>query len=693
MERVRGLNRRYLISIAFGTSVLTSLVMILIPSEAAWGFFGFPSLSKTAVILLHVTALLLILPFWSRFITALVERLHDPAYFQARSVRLAVKGLVSLLMWVLFYALRSHAYVYGDGYTILKIVQEPLMAPVFDQTILYIPTVYLYRVVVAVCSGWFGVGSSQAVAALTSLTGVFAGWAVYRIASTLIPGRASIIYLILAGVSSGSFGMFFGHVEVYAIALACGLWSLYFGMQSVTSDRYHRAFLIFSLLASLFHLVALPFLLNYALAMFIRCRPYSRLSKVVTTPALFAVLLVLTGVIAASIAQFTPFAEFFVSPWKTDRLPNWALTPQHLTDMLNLIVFACPLIIPFAVVLIGSERLHVRRSVEGPMLPLYITSLAFLLSLFWVNPEIGAFRDWDLMTYYGIPLSILLALIIWNRTAAVSHAPLSGQLISCAAAVCLLFAVPWVVERQNLDASVTRLDNILSNDMHYSQQYKQAKRCLHWGFILRTEVGQPERGMKYFRRLVGADDAPLGWYNLGETYFTMGQYDSASACYRRAIATVSDDPVALNHLAKCEMNLRRLDEARRYVERALALDSSDASILTTYGSILAAQGDVEEAIVPFSKALGIRPDGLVQQINLGMAFYLTGRFDSARVYLGQAISGSFAEPAVSRCLVPYAESCVRSNRRESAVQLLQRVNSTGTHADILPQLQRIISGQ
>jgi tetratricopeptide (TPR) repeat protein len=89
--------------------------------------------------------------------------------------------------------------------------------------------------------------------------------------------------------------------------------------------------------------------------------------------------------------------------------------------------------------------------------------------------------------------------------------------------------------------------------------------------------------------------------------------------------------VALNALGYIlTIRTERLDEARSYIERALALDPNNPAILDSMGWVLFRQGDTEAALEYLADAWAAYPDPEVAA-HYGEALWVSGNEEQARV--------------------------------------------------------------
>ena len=111
---------------------------------------------------------------------------------------------------------------------------------------------------------------------------------------------------------------------------------------------------------------------------------------------------------------------------------------------------------------------------------------------------------------------------------------------------------------------------------------------------------------------------------------SMEKPEQAEADLRRIIEEQPDNAVALNALGYIlTTRTDRLDEARDYIERALAIDPENPAILDSMGWVLYLQGNTNEALDYLSRAWEAYADPEVAA-HYGEALWQTGKREQAR---------------------------------------------------------------
>ena len=146
-------------------------------------------------------------------------------------------------------------------------------------------------------------------------------------------------------------------------------------------------------------------------------------------------------------------------------------------------------------------------------------------------------------------------------------------------------------------------------------------------------------------RKVAASPAWLGPVAGGALVLALGLLTWREALTYRSLktlwtATVARNPtagIAHNNLGTILLAEGKVDEAIAHFQRAVALQPNAADAYSNLGGALLEKGRVEEAVLQLRKAVQIQPDAANAQINLGNALARQGQFDEAVAHLREAL--------------------------------------------------------
>ena len=109
-----------------------------------------------------------------------------------------------------------------------------------------------------------------------------------------------------------------------------------------------------------------------------------------------------------------------------------------------------------------------------------------------------------------------------------------------------------------------------------------------------------------------ADDAEA-WYNLGQTFVIVGEFDSAIKAFKQVIRIEGDHADLLGAIAQAHYykNNQQIDETvQSYIDRALALDANDASTNILLGMHNFISGEYQQAIDYWQRVITANRQGV-----------------------------------------------------------------------------------
>ncbi len=125
------------------------------------------------------------------------------------------------------------------------------------------------------------------------------------------------------------------------------------------------------------------------------------------------------------------------------------------------------------------------------------------------------------------------------------------------------------------------------------------------------------------------DTLPNAWNNLGLLATREGRTGEAIPYFQEALRLSPDHLIALDNLGNAYRQQKQWDEARKVLERAVAVGSQDAEANYSLGMVFAQTDDTEHAFEYLRAALKIRPAYPEALNNLGVLYLRTRRRDEA----------------------------------------------------------------
>lgn len=129
------------------------------------------------------------------------------------------------------------------------------------------------------------------------------------------------------------------------------------------------------------------------------------------------------------------------------------------------------------------------------------------------------------------------------------------------------------------------------------------------------------------------------FYSRGIAHERAGRWPAAEADFRRALELSPDQPYVLNYLGYTWVERgEHLQEARRMLERAVALRPQDGNIADSLGWALFKLGDLQGAIRWLERAVELEPRNSVINDHLGDAYWRAGRQREAQFQWRRALA-------------------------------------------------------
>ena len=145
---------------------------------------------------------------------------------------------------------------------------------------------------------------------------------------------------------------------------------------------------------------------------------------------------------------------------------------------------------------------------------------------------------------------------------------------------------------------------------------------------------------RLYRQILALDPRhPDGLHLLGVLAHQTGHHEAAVATIQQAIAGNGREPSFYSHLGLALQALGRMDEAAaRATGRRWRSIRTLPKLTTTWATRSRAQGELEQAIRSYERALALNPDYVDAHSNLGLSLQLLGRFDEAAHHYERAIA-------------------------------------------------------
>lgn len=557
------------------------------PVPALWGL-DLLSYAPWWYLVIFLLGSLALWPLGSR-ISGLLPHLPDPwdPGFRGWLVRLMVVGggLVFFVLW------RSQLHLLGDGYLMLRELvmlvdrtgNEPLalwvLAKLYRSSVgLDAGTVYrLYSYVAGVCY-------------------VLLAFPVAASLGTAREGRWLVLGVLL---TAGYMQVFCGYVENYPPLFPATLLYFWGGLRLLQGRLPLWALSGGLALLMTYHFIAITLAPSLLVAVWLGWRRghWDGWWRLVGGLALgpVVVLTVLSGVGLDLFAYTTGLRGGHL-------LPTWAapdysqayglLSWRHGLDLLAEQLLVAPVVV---LVLLGVGGV-MRRSWSDERIFFGVAGLLAFLFTALANPEIGAFRDWDVLAFPALPLGLWAACALLER-----RAWRVGWLVCGAAA---LHTFVWIGINADTEAGLERFRVLL--DEGYLSRHARA----------------------------------YGWETLGAYYRDAGQRERALQAFAHAIAKEPNNIRFREAAAREALALQRPEAAAKALEDALALDDGNPQLWDLLGTAYAADGRYRESVAAHRSAVALQGRDAMFWYNLGNAQLLAGEPAAAlKAYREAAVWG------------------------------------------------------
>jgi tetratricopeptide (TPR) repeat protein len=332
--------------------------------------------------------------------------------------------------------------------------------------------------------------------------------------------------------------VFFGYVENYALASVILLFFFNYSIEYIHSGKKLTLVVGLFLLAFFMHnliIFLLPSLMYILITRFKKNRNGSIWGMFVSIIPVFIWIVI-------SYAEKEGSA--FLLPNSSSE-PGYLLwSGSHLLDILNELLLVSPVFI----VLLFIQRIKYKKKKLHLRVFFWLSALASLVVLLFLDPKLGMARDWDL---FAMPLlGFHMALFIsadWQK---------AGKLVkSAVVVVSIAFSVIWVLLNSDEEHSIERYkniinleserrcygyevlgeyyrkqDNLVEAEQAYSLaiQSKPHYRCYLWLGYIQRQLDKDEQAEQNFMKVLELmPNQPNALDNLGRLYFKMGRWKEA----------------------------------------------------------------------------------------------------------------------------------------------------------------------
>jgi tetratricopeptide (TPR) repeat protein len=582
-----------------------------------------------------------------------------------------------------FVLLRSAVHLLGDGYLYIRELDHDAWAqgPRVDRAPLTFWIVHHLHVRLAP----LGTDGETLYRALSVVSGLLYLVAAAGLAAHLAVRRHERLALWALLATGGHVALFFGYAENYGL-LVLAL-TLYFicGLRAAAgrTGAWLPALALGVLLTLHFSFAALLPSLLALLALDAARAPRARAVAKAAGAALL-VPAVAGGILLAVLPD--PLALFRGVNRANNFLPLLAapgqaqhyrlLAPGHALDLANLVFLA----VPGALLSLAAGR---PRDGREPAAIFLATAALFPLLLAAVlNPEVGFFRDWDVLAVLLFPLTV------WAGRLLVRNAAVPGFLADAAlliAGASALHTALWVGVNAGAGPATARFRDLLEG-----ATLSRHARSYGWETLgsLYDRTGRPDEALAAFEEANRASAGnPRHWISLGALHMDAGRYEEAVRAFARAIEKAPERAEAYLGLARVYLRWGKPGEALLPLERARLLAPDDAQVWFETGNAWFDLGENEQAALAYGRAGELAPRFAAARANRAAALYGMGRHEEALRAAGEALT---VRPDLPEALYIQGASLWALGRRVEARERFRRLLETAPEHPKAAEARRLL---
>jgi tetratricopeptide (TPR) repeat protein len=439
--------------------VLLRLIPMLFPDVRAWGFnhlIFLPESFSVGFFLLAAAAL--IMPFVGvseKLGSALLNWFSD-RFYESRQKYLH-RLAIMLLFTAAFITFVVPTHFFGDGYILLGNLGSA-------STILYKWTeigalhfLVLIRSLLGPPGQWTALLTFQIISVLS---GAITIWFLFLISQVASEDRTKRLLIFIGSLSSGILLLFFGYVEYYPMLWVFLTAYIYFSLRYLKGIGSLAPAFIFLMIGIGLHLM-MAFFLPSLVYMWLSTGQAGRFYRQHRAFVWAALLIVSSGAVWAFYSAYTSniyvrnIPLWFFEGKPTD--PIYAVfSLSHFIDIFNEIILISPILFLLMLVPLRTVSRVFDNRTTAFLFILAVTSLLFLLI---IDPILTMPRDWDLFSFSGLALAVLLILLL-DRYGMKSLDRLLFSLLI----ILIIMPLPFLITNLGRDTSVKYAEYMASID-------------------------------------------------------------------------------------------------------------------------------------------------------------------------------------------------------------------------------------
>jgi len=242
----------------------------------------------------------------------------------------------------------------------------------------------------------------------------------------------------------------------------------------------------------------------------------------------------------------------------------------RLVDLVNVIIMLSPVALAAPAMAWLLRRALPWRS-EG--LIVGALALPFVLTMPFIHPGQGYYRDWDDFAAAGMTLSLVTA---WLVAGALERSPRHAWVAVAALLGAAAPSLQWLVHQSDVNRGLERVDAFLSE----APARTGSERARAWDYLgwRLTDLGRFEGAAAAFGKLAEVQPSPRVMRQWAATEALAGNPPRAQEIYHQMLTRFPNVRAGWYELARLSYQMGDLDEARRAAGEMLRLDPADPGI-------------------------------------------------------------------------------------------------------------------
>jgi hypothetical protein len=527
---------------------------------------------------------------------------------------------ITLPLWIILplavlYVLRMHIHIYGDGYNIIgSLTNRSMIAPIYNGVSV------VYTALAELC----GATEKHQCEFLMSMCSIAAGsvliFFTYKSLILLIDNCKLHPLSFLIAITCGFIVLFTGYIENYPFVVAWLSVYIYISIRVVKKAGRLRSAIIALVIGIFLHFGFIAFfpsllmLINYKKRFFPAWVVY-----------VLSALYVIGIYVGGQVVKRGPYT--LTNPLLTGDLTNYTLlgTP-HFVDFANILMIVGP-VMPFVSLLV---IVLLARSKISPTLEFMImASIPAFFIAFTIDPILGAMRDWDLLSFYALPLVLTglagIPIIIKSvgRTVAIM---LPILILNC------LHLGGFVLTNLSPETAIDNCIRIIRDDPHYETDYYHGHRIQQFSAILNKVFNKKQVALELMRRIENVPEADYeDMAGLARLYCDMEDYQNAVRWYGKIEESVDFN---LGDRAYYGISLFECGQLEPAIHqfKMMSRDTVNAGIFLTIGLAYMNLGEPDSAQKYYDISLDYSEDSIYFMTMFRDLFYGNGSYAHAANY-------------------------------------------------------------